>query len=233
MRRGLGVVLALGVACWVVLSVGCVTTKDAVGGGDARLDEAGRPDAPEMKKGVSSCGAEGKGDLSVLDGRTGGPLTCLAITITAEPTACPATSECPSTTLFRGLTNRDGRALSTSTFSSARVIAVADGFATATVNNASSKPDGVIELELMPPDGFWLKVLDGEGNYLQDVSLSFKQGDTVLAQLRTNVLANVFFSQRQPFSGQPVTVEAQGFQSVVVNDVKELGEDGHTLVLRR
>jgi hypothetical protein len=220
------VLLALGVA-------GCVTTKDSVGGGDSRLDEAGRPDAPEAKKGGASCGAEGKGDLAILDGRTGGPLTCLAVTITAEPMSCPPSSECPSTTLFRGLTNKDGRVLASSTFTAARVIAVADGFATATVNNATSKPDGVIELELMPPDGYWLKVLDGEGNYLHDVSLTFKQGDAVLAQLRSNVLANVFFSQRQPFSGQPVTVEAQGFQTVVVNDVKELGEDGHTLVLRR
>ena len=66
-----------------------------------------------------------------------------------------------------------------------------------------------------------------------DVSLTFKQGEVVVAQLRTNVLANVFFAQRQPFSGQPVSVEAQGYQSLVVNDVSELGEDGHTLVLRR
>lgn len=226
MRRGIGLVLALGVA-------GCVTTKDSVGGGDARLDDATRPEAAEARRDGTSCGAAGKGDLVVLDGRTGGPLTCLAVTITAEPMSCASSAECPSTTVFRGLTNKEGKALSTAAFASARLIAVSDGFASATVPNATTKADGVIELELMPAEGYWLKVLDAEGNYLPDVSLTFKQADTVLAQLRTNVLANVFFSQRQPFSGQPVTVEAQGFQAVVVNDVKELGDDGHTLVLRR
>lgn len=224
--RGLWVALALGVG-------GCVTTKDAVGGGDSRLDEAGRPDAPETLKQKAACGADGKGDLVILDGRTGGPLTCLAVTITAEPSACPSSSECPSTVLFRGLTNKQGQVLSTSTFASSRLIAVADGFAPSTLNNATSKPNTVAEFELMPAEGYWLKVLDPDGNYLADVSLTFKQGEDVIAQLRTNVLANIVFAQRQPFSGQPVTVQAEGFQSLVVNDVAELGEDGHTLVLRR
>ncbi|MBE2248109.1 MAG: hypothetical protein IAE78_01090 [Myxococcus sp.] len=213
--------------------VGCVTTKDAVGGGDARLDEAGRPDAPEDRKRQASCGAEGKGDLVLLDGRTGGPLTCLEVTITTEPMSCAASTDCPSTPVFRGLTNKQGQVLSTTPFAQARVIAVADGFAPATVTNASLKPNAVVEIELMPAEGYWLKVLDADGNYLADTSLTFKQGDAVIAQLRTNVLANVLFTQRQPFSGQPVTVEAQGFQSVVVNDASELGEDGHTLVLKR
>lgn len=123
--------------------------------------------------------------------------------------------------------------MSTSTFASSRLIAVADGFAPSTLNNATSKPNTMAELELMPAEGYWLKVLDPDGNYLADVSLTFKQGDDVIAQLRTNVLANIVFAQRQPFSGQPVTVQAEGFQSLVVNDVAELGEDGHTLVLRR
>lgn len=226
MRRGLWLALALGVC-------GCATTKDAVGGGDARLDEAGRPDTPEAKKREALCGAEGKGDLVLLDGRTGGPLTCLEVTITAEPMSCQAGSECPSTLVFRGQTNKAGQVLSTTPFTSARVIAVADGFSPATINSASIKPNTVLELELMPADGYWLKVLDPDGNYLADVSLTFKQGDAVIAQVRTNVLANVLFTQRQPFSGQPVTVEAQGFQSLVVNAVSELGDDGHTLVLRR
>jgi hypothetical protein len=217
----------------LVLIAGCVTAKDAVGGGDARLDEAGRPDAPEARTGAAACGAEGKGDLVLLDGRTGGPLGCLAVTITAEPMSCPPANECPSTTLFRGLTNRAGQALAASPFASARLIAVADGFATSVLGNVSSKPGTLYELELMPAEGYWLKVLDAEGNYLQDVSLTFKQGDAVIAQLRTNVLANVVFSQRQPFSGQPVAVEAEGYQPVVVNGVSELGDDGHTLVLRK
>lgn len=224
--RGLWLALALGIA-------GCVTTKDAVGGGDSRLDEAGRPDAPENQKQAAACGPEGKGDLVLLDGRTGGPLTCLAVTITSEPSGCAVASECPSTVLFRGLTNKQGQVLTTSTFASSRLIAVADGFAPSTLNNATSKPNTVAELELMPAEGYWLKVLDPEGNYLTDVSLTFKQGDDVIAQLRTNVLANIVFAQRQPFSGQPVTVQAEGFQALVVNDVAELGEDGHTLVLRR
>jgi hypothetical protein len=37
----------------------------------------------------------------------------------------------------------------------------------------------VLEVELMPADGYWLKVLDADGNYLSDVSLTFKQGDAV------------------------------------------------------
>ncbi|MDX2010086.1 MAG: hypothetical protein SFW67_07850 [Myxococcaceae bacterium] len=225
MRRGLAGLL--------VIIAGCVTAKDAVGGGDARLDEAGRPDAPEVRKGSASCGPEGKGDLVVLDGRTGGPLGCLDVTITAEPMSCPASNECPTTTVFRGLTNRAGQALATSALSSARLVAVADGFAPAVVSNATTRPNAVLELELMPTDGYWLKVLDPDGNYLHDVSLTFRQGDAVIAQLRTNVLANVVFAQRQPFSGQPVTVEAEGYQALVVTDVSELGDDGHTLVLRR
>lgn len=224
--RGLFLALALGLT-------GCVTTKDAMGGSDSRLDEAGRPDVPEAKKRDASCGPEGKGDLVLLDGRTGGPLTCLEVTITTEPMSCLASSECPSTPVFRGLTNKAGKVLSTTPFVSARLIAVADGFSPATITNASLKPDAVLEIELMPADGYWLKVLDADGNYLSDVSLIFKQGDAVIAQVRSNVLANVLFTQRQPFSGQPVTVEAQGFQSLVVNAVSELGDDGHTLVLRR
>jgi hypothetical protein len=222
-----------GLAVFTIILAGCVTAKDAVGGGDARLDEAGRPDAPEVRNSAASCGAEGKGDLVILDGRTGGPLGCLAVTITAEPMSCPASSECPTTTLFRGLTNRAGQALSSGAFSSSRLVAVADGFAPAVLPNVSTKPGTLYELELMPTEGYWLKVLDPEGNYLHDVSLTFRQGDGVIAQLRTNVLANVVFAQRQPFSGQPVTVEAEGFQPVVIADVTELGEDGHTLVLRR
>jgi hypothetical protein len=215
------------------LAAGCVTVKDSVGGGDSRLDEASRPDAPELAKKGAACGPDGKGDLVLLDGRTGGPLTCLDVTITAEPTSCAASTECPSSVVFRGLTNRLGQALATSTFSAARLIAVADGFAPSVVNGVTSKPSALVELELMPADGYWLKVLDADGNYLPDVSLTFKQGEDVIAQLRSNVLANVLFSQRQPFSGQPVTVTAEGFQSLVVNGVGELGDDGHTLVLRK
>ncbi len=231
---GLSQAVTRGLWLAVALSLtGCVTTKDAVGGGDARLDEAGQPDLPEAKKRNASCGADGRGDLVLLDGRTGGPLTCLEVTITAEPMSCDASTECPSTTVFRGQTNKAGQVLSATPFASARLIAVAEGFSPATISNASLRPNVVVEIELMPSDGYWLKVLDPDGNYLADVSLTFTQADAVIAKVRSNVLANVLFAQRQPFSGQPVTVEAQGFQSVVVNAVSELGDDGHTLVLRR
>lgn len=221
------------VAASFAVLVGCVTTKDSVGAGDSRLDESTAAEPNERKKSEASCGPDGAGDLVLLDARTGGPLTCLPVTITAEPMSCPASNECPTTTLFRGLTNKQGQVLARSQVTSARVVAVSDGFAPAVAVNITSKPSTVTELELGPVDGYWLKVLDPDGNYLAELPVTFKQGDAVLAQLKTNVLANVFFSQRQPFSGQPVAVEAQGYQTLVINDVSELGDDGHTLVLRR
>lgn len=220
-------------AATVAALLGCVTAKDAVGGGDSRLDEASPQDAVDRRKDEAACGPEGGGDLIVLDARTGGPLTCLPVTITAEPMSCPASSECPTTTLFRGLTNKQGHALARSQVTSARLVAVSEGFAPAVVLNVTSKPNALTEFELGPVDGYWLKVLDPEGNYLPELSITFRQGEAVLAQLKTNVLANLFFSQRQPFSGQPVSVEAPGFQPLTIDDVNELGEDGHTLVLRR
>ena len=84
----------------------------------------------------------------------------------------------------------------------------------------------------MPAEGFWLKVLDGDGNYLADTTVTFKQGEDVIAQLRANTLANVFFTQRQPFAGQPVTVEASGYKSQTIT-ASDLGDDGHTLTLTK
>lgn len=224
MRRGLW----LG----VLTLAGCVTTRDAVGAGDSRLDESLKAEPePARRKGVS-CGVDGAGDLVILDGRTGGPLTCLDVTVTAEPASCPATGECPSTPVFRGQTNAQGRVLATPVVQ-ARLVAVAEGFAPAVLANVTSRAGTLLELELMPAQGYWLKVLDAEGNYLPDVPLTFRQGEVVIAQLRSNVLANVLFTQRQPFSGQPVAVEADGFEPVTIADASELGDDGHTLVLRR
>lgn len=222
-----------GLALVALIASACVTTRDAVGGGDARLDEATRPEAETVGKNVAACGRDGAGDVVVLDGRTGGPLTCLELTVSTEPASCPAGTECPTTVVFRGRTNRQGQLPLPAPVSGARVIAVAEGFAPAQLANATTKPNSLIELELMPGDGYWLKVLDAEGNYLPDVTVTFRQGDSVIAQVRTNVLANVLFSQRQPFSGEPVTVEAAGFQALTVSGVGELGDDGHTLTLRR
>lgn len=217
MRRGLAL-LALTAST-------CVTTRDAVGVGDSRIDE---PAALERAERVpqSTCGIDGRGDVVVLDGRTGGPLTCLELSVTSEPVSCLAGSECPTTIIFRGKTNRQGQVMLGS-LAGHRVTAVADGFAAVTVANK------VTELELMPLEGYWLKVLDIDGNYLPDVSVAFKQGEAVIAQLRTNALANVIFSHRQPFSGEPVVVEASGYLPLTVTGVADLGDDGHTLVLRK
>jgi hypothetical protein len=216
------------------LMVACVTTRDAVGGGDARVDE-GQSDRAERgpDKAGRLCGPDGKGDLVLIDARTGGPATCLEVSISREAMTCPLSTECPSDVVFRGATNKLGQVVLNGPLERARLVAVADGYGPSVLANASSTAGRVLELELAPAEGFWLKVLDGDGNYLQDLSLTFKQGEEVVAQLRSNTLANVFFSQRQPFAGQAVSVEAPGFRPAIVANVSELGEDGHTLVLTR
>ncbi len=217
------------------LTVACVTTRDAVGGGDARVDEGSVPESGERSRLAAgrNCGPEGKGDLVLIDARTGGPATCLEVSIAREAMTCALSADCPSDVVFRGVTNTQGQVVLSGPVEHARLIAVADGFGPSVLSNASSTAGRVLELELAPEEGFWLKVLDADGNYLQDLSLTFKQGGDVVAQLRSNTLANVFFTQRQPFSGQAVSVEAPGFQPTTVASVAELGEDGHTLVLAR
>lgn len=212
------------------LALSCATTKDAVGGGDARLDESSGKESA-IAKAKRECGPAAPGDVVLLDARTGGPVTCQAVTLLREQMSC--TADCPSDVVFKGLTNERGQVLLTGPLAKSRLVAVVDGFEPSALQNATSSAGKVLELELAPAEGFWLKVLDGDGNYLPDVSLSFKQGDEVIAQLRSNVLANVFFTQHHPFSGQPVTVTAEGFQPVTVNGVAELGDDGHTLTLRK
>jgi hypothetical protein len=210
----------------------CATTKDSVGGGDSRLDEdKAKEDAVKVEG--RSCGAEAPGDVVLLDARTGGPVTCLAVTVTREPMSCAPASECPSEVLFKGFTSPKGQLKLIAPIEKSRLTAVADGFAPSSLGNATSAKDRVLELELTPAEGFWMKVLDGEGNYLADVSVTFKQGEEVIAQLRSNTLANVFFTQRQPFAGQPVTVEASGFKSQTISSTADLGEDGHTLTLQK
>ncbi len=212
---------------------GCATTKDSVGGGDARLDEAAGKDAVAKATGAGrTCGPD-KGDLVLIDARTGGPVTCLAVTVSKEPGDCAIGTECPSDQLVKGFTGSKGHVTTNAPFEKVRLAAVADGYGPSYLFNATKSAAKPLELELAPADGFWLKVLDGDGNYLQNVLVTFKEGDAVLAQVRSNVLANVFFTQRQPFGGQPVTVEAEGYAAMTVSSQSELGDDGHTLTLKK
>jgi len=224
-KRLLAVALLLG---------GCITTRpDSVGGGDARLDENSRPDKTIAEKGDSNCGPDAKGDLVLLDARTSGPLTCTEVTLSYEPLSCKLGDECPSTPLWTGRTNARGQVAVNAKIADVRLVAVADGFSAAYLQPATLPSSKIVELEMAPEEGFWLKVLDPDGNYLQDVQVLFKQGDDVVASLRTNDLANVFFAQRNPFGGQPVVAEAEGYKAVTINSVTDLGDDGHTLVLAK
>ena len=207
----------------------CVTTRDS---GDARLDEDKQKE-DAVKIAARSCGPEAPGDVVLLDSRTGGPVTCLSVTVSREPMSCATGTECPSEVLFKGFTSSKGQLKLIAPVQKSRLVAVADGFSPSMLSNATSVKDRVLELELMPAEGFWLKVLDGEGNYLADTTVTFKQGDDVIAQLRANTLANVFFTQRQPFAGQPVNVEASGYKTVTITSPADLGEDGHTLTLQK
>lgn len=225
---------------WGILAAGllfgaCVTTKDAVGGGDARLDDTTNPEKTAVAKDdpKATCGVEGKGDVVLLDARTAGPLTCTMVTVTKEPSSCPRGDSCLSEAVFKGRTNSRGQIAVADPFTDSRLVAVADGYSPSFLEGASLVPGKILELEMAPSEGFWLKALDHEGNYLQDLLLSFKQGEQVVANLRTNDLANVFFNERNPFSGQPVTIEAPGYKPATVANVTELGADGHTLTLQK
>jgi hypothetical protein len=212
--------------------VACATAKDSVGGGDSRLDDSTQPEKPVIAGGSRvECGPEAKGDLVLLDARTAGPLTCTPVTVTAEPMNCEA--NCSSDKVFEGRTNKRGQIVAAGAFSNARLVAVADGYSPSYLRGASLSAGKILELEMAPAEGFWLKVIDAEGNYLQDVAVTFKQGADVIASLRTNELANVFFPQRNPFSGDPVSVEATGYQNLTIAGLAELGDDGHTLTLKK
>lgn len=213
-----------------MLLAGCATTGAA--SDDSRLDDGASKDVATRKAG-RECGADAPGDLILLDATTGGSVPCLPVTVTVEQMSCAADADCESDVFFKGLTGPKGQLKLLAPIERVRLVAVADGFAPSRLPNATTVKDRVLELELAPAEGFWLKVLDAEGNYLPDVSLTFKQGGEVVAQLRSNTLANVFFAGRQPFSGQPVVIEAPGFQPLTVNAVTELGDDGHTLTLAR
>ena len=221
----------------VALCLSCATTRsDAAGSGDSRIDEGEKADAEigrAEKEG--QCGPDGKGDVVLLDGRTGGPLTCALVTVSMTQDSCPTASECPSEVLFQGRTNRRGQFAVARPFSRVRLEVVSEGFGTGSLGGATLLSGKLLEVEMPPePDeGFWMKLVDGDGNYLQDVPVVFKAGNEVVAQLRSNVLANVFFTRRNPFSGAEITVEAEGYPPVKIDNVNDLGDDGHTLTLKK
>jgi hypothetical protein len=226
-----------GLTIAVLALAGCATARiEAEGGGDNRLDESTKGDrAIAQAEARGECGPDAKGDIVLLDGRTGGPLTCALVTVSMGPDTCPSETTCPSEVLFQGHANRRGQIAVSRPFSRMRLEATVGGYGTGVLANASMSGGKVLELE-MPPEtdeGFWLKLVDNDGNYLQDVLVTFKQGDDVLATLRTNVLANVFFTQRNPFSGQEVVVQAEGFAPLKIASTSDLGDDGHTLTLKK
>lgn len=239
------------------LFVSCVTNrKDVTGTGDDRLDEneikadaTAKERAPE-----SACGPDGKGNVVLLDAKTASPVSCVLVTITRENaecvarckmlagdsapsvgasgTQCPDGSSCPSDRVFNGRSNKVGQ-VNADNLGTGQLTAVAEGFAPTLFDPVPPKPNALIEIELMPETGFLLKLVDDAGNYLPDLSATFKQGDNVIAQLRSNELANVFFPQRTPFSGETVTVVVEGYQPAQINSAADLGSDGHTLVLKK
>jgi hypothetical protein len=215
------------------LCCGCATSG-VLSGGDSRLDDSTKDDA-EIKKAekAGKCGPDEKGDVVLLDGRTGGPLTCALVTVSMAPDSCPQEVECASEVLFQGRTNRRGQFAVARPFSHVRLEVVSEGYARGSLGGASLLSGKMLEVEMPPDEGFWLKLLDGDGNYLQDVLVTFKAGDEVLATLRSNVLANVFFAQRNPFSGAEITVEADGYKKTTLKEQSDLGDDGHTLTLKR
>ncbi|MHB8873689.1 MAG: hypothetical protein ACYC8T_08385 [Myxococcaceae bacterium] len=223
----LGAALALG---------GCVTTKkDVSGSGDERFDDTFSPDKGPARgdadKAAPGCGPEGKGDVVLIDARSATPVACALVTLTRVPPDCQPGAECPNDVVFQGRANKAGQVLLRDPVGLGRLTAVVEGFAPSHRAAGAATPGKLVEIELVPDEGFWLKVLDAEGNYLQGELVTFKQGEEVLAQLRTNDLANVFFASRTPFAGDPVTVEATGYKQSVISGPADLGDDGHTVTL--
>lgn len=216
----------------VLTCVSCTSVGVAVSD-DARLDESPEPQTQAAGKRARSCGPDGPGDVVLLDARTASPVTCQSVTLTREPMRCNEGEECASDVVFQGLSGPTGLVKLTGPVQGARLVAAADGYGPSSLPNATLTAGQVLELELTPDTGFWLKLLDADGTYLPDVDVTFSAGGETLAQLHSNALANVFFSQRQPFSGLVVTVTAKGFQPATVQGAADLGDDGHTLTLRR
>lgn len=251
--------MALRIVTVVLLALccACSTTRQGVSGsGDDRLDEgqAAADAQPAAAQDTSGCGPEGVGNVVLLDAKTASPVSCVLVTLTRENaqcverckllagetapsvgasgTQCPDGSECPADRIFNGRSNKVGQ-VNVGKLGEGPLTAVAEGYVATAFDPVPPKADALIEVELMPATGFLLKLVDEAGNYLPDVSATFKTGDDVLAQLRSNELANVFFPQRTPFSGEAVTVIVDGYQPAQIKGQTDLGADGHTLVLKK
>jgi len=222
--RALAAALALALA----LSPGCVKRRDVSGTGDERLDETARGDALPGQGQGDACGPDG-GTLLLLDAVTASPLSCTLVTVSQDATDCRSEDgTCASQELFRGRTGVQGRAQVQVAWESARVSAVAAGY-----RPSYREPGAPLEIEMVPSEGFLLKFVDPEGNYLTNLQVSFKQRGEAIAQMTTNELANVHFPHRSPFAGEPVIVEAQGWAPLTVNGPQDLGSDGHTVTLHK
>ncbi len=232
MKRSAGRVTA---AVFAVLLSGATCNeaeRDGLGSGDERIDEPTRSDLSVPDAGAT-CTREPQGNLVLLDARTGSPLNCELVTLSREPQGCGEDQTCEPIVLSRGSTNALGQVRVSVDPAAVRLSAVAEGYSVSYREPAPVPAGQLAELELRPANGFLLKFLDPDGNYLSGVQVTFRQGDEVIGSLRTNELANVFFGTRTPFSGEPVTIEAEGFTPVVVSSTQELGADGHTVTLRK
>lgn len=220
---------------------GCVTTqKDVTGSGDDRLDDtsaATEKDAvPAGRPGSESGCASGEGDLVLIDARNGNPISCASVTLSRDVEGCEATpeTECATEVLLKSKTTSKGQIkLPDPALANVRLWAVSEGFQASPRDPAPIPAGKKGEIEMVPEDGFLLKFVDAEGNYLTHVSVAFKQGETVIAQMRTNELANVYFAERTPFAGEPVIIEAEGFGQLTISGPKDLGADGNTVTLTK
>lgn len=225
--RAIALAVAAAVAC-----AGCVKRRDASGTGDERLEDTAKGTDPVPGKDREYCGPMG-GMLALLDAVTAAPLSCTLVTVTSEEPECKsAGGGCPAKEMFRGMTNVQGRAPVAAAWDKVRLAAVAEGYVPSYREPAAASGEGA-EIEMIPSEGFLLKFVDPEGNYLTRLPVTFKQGGEAIAQKSTNELANVYFPRRSPFSGQPVVVEAQGYAPLTVNGPQDLGADGHTVTLKK
>ncbi|MFL5319815.1 MAG: hypothetical protein ACJ790_09170 [Myxococcaceae bacterium] len=241
----------------LLLCGACVTTrqKDASGSGDERLDEGTSGDVAKKQDTATAedrCGPDGKGNVVLYDARTAEVVPCALVLISRENaecvqrcrmlagdsasasssggTQCPDGTTCSSERVFNGRSNKSGQ-LTAPSLGSSKLTAVVEGYALTQVD-PSTDPKTPTEVELLPTTGFILKLIDQDGNYLNGVSATFAQGVDVIAQLRSNELANVYL-QPSPFGNDPVTVTVDGFQPAEVKAVTDLGDDGHTLTLNK
>jgi len=208
--------------------------KDGLGTGDERIDEPTTADRSSPDAGSpTACTASPPGNLILLDARTAAPLNCELVTVSREPQGCGEGQQCDPLVLVRGRTNSLGQVSIQLDPATVRLSAVAEGYSVSYREPAPVAAGQKAEIELQPSDGYLLKILDSEGNYLSRVQVTFRQGEEAIASMRTNDLANVFFGTRAPFAGQPVTIEVEGFAPVTVSGPGDLGPDRHTVTVRK